>query len=482
MADLELRCRYKTLPNKIGLGVMAALFPVWALMVPTCLGLMAKLLFDHPVNSDTALWLLIWLASIPVLSVLLTAYFEDDRISISKDGISFPLFMMWRLWFRRSRSWSELKSATVKRTLGSSGKECLVLKFNSGESLGLKTNNFTGADLEQMLLATEMWGSEYTRTPELVDFQYQLQNENRGLGKANYRQMWEEELSRRFNATSFVPLEPDHMLRGGQLRIIRQIAFGGLSAIYLAQRNNVDMVVLKEAVVPGSADPETRAKAEELFQREAMLLLGLDHGHIAKVLGHFVDDGRNYLMLEYINGQDLRQYIKENGAQSEEQVLAWAIQIADILRYLHGQNPPVIHRDLTPDNLVLKNDGTIMLIDFGAANQFVGTATGTLVGKQAYIAPEQLRGKADLSSDLYSFGGTLHFLLTGRDPVPLAESHPAELQTQISSELDELIAALTAFDKEQRINDAGQLMERLLSLTGKPQPIKLKGKDAFLVE
>src|SRR5207237_6197438 len=124
--------------------------------------------------------------------------------------------------------------------------------------------------------------------------------------------------------------------------------------------------------------------------------------------------------------------IRQNGAQKETTVLKWAAEVAEILTYLHKRNPPIIHRDLTPDNLVLKNEGTVHLIDFGAANQFVGTATGTLVGKQAYIAPEQLRGKADLQSDLYSLGGTLHYLLTGKDPIPLMVAHPNEVLPDIS--------------------------------------------------
>ena len=464
MADLELTVRCKTLPNKIGFGVMCALFPVWALLAPTCLGLLTRFMMEAPPSEAIAFWLMTTLAMIPVLSVMLTAYFEDDRLNISKDGITFPLFMLLKLRLRKNRSWSELQNASIDRSLtGNHKKDKLILRFKSGENLSLTTGNFSKSDLEQLLLSLELWGNNCQRSSELITFQSELQNQNAGLGKQSYTQMWEEELSRRFNATSFVPLEPDKVLHGGRLKVVRQLAFGGLSAIYLAQRDNHDMVVLKEAVVPASADPDTRRKAEEHFDREAKLLVNLDHPQIAKVYDHFVDDGRNYLMLEYINGQDLRQYVKQNGPQSEEQVLDWARQIADILNYLHGQDPPIIHRDLTPDNLVLRNDGTVMLIDFGAANQFVGTATGTLVGKQAYIAPEQLRGKADLKSDLYSYGGTLYYLLTGKDPMPLAAARPSELAT-VSNAMDELIVKLTAFDKTERVQTAANLVEQLAQI------------------
>ena len=474
MAKLELTLHCKTLPNRVGFTVMCALFPVWALVVPTCLGLLSAMLMQYPIQSTPAFYLLWGLAAIPVLSVFMTAFFEDDRFNLSKDGISFPLFMLLQLRLRRNRSWQELDAAKLAKTID--GKSTLSLKFRNGEELALNSRWFNKAELEQLLLSIELWAADCNRTPELMDYQRKLQNENSGAAKQSYTQMWEEEMSRRFNATAFVPLEPGHELRHGELKVVKQLAFGGLSAIYLAQHNEIDMVVLKEAVVPGSADAATKAKAEQMFNREASLLVKLQHPNVARVLDHFVDDGRNYLMLEYINGQDLREYVKQNGPQKEDVVLKWAMQIADILVYLHHCNPPIIHRDLTPDNLVLKNDGTIRLIDFGAANQFVGTATGTLVGKQAYIAPEQLRGKADLQSDLYAFGGTLHYLLTGRDPVPLMVSRPKEKFSDVSDKMDELVFQLTAFEKSERTRSAEDALDRLRVIDGSITPFVAGGR------
>jgi tRNA A-37 threonylcarbamoyl transferase component Bud32 len=465
MADLELTVHCRTAPNRVGFTIMCLLFPVWALIVPTCLGLVSAMIMQYPVSAFVAFTLLFGLGIIPIASVFLTAFFEDDRLNLSKDSLSFPLFMMLGLRGRRSRSWQELVSANIVRS-PDPGKDKVLLRFAGGENMTLKSSWFNKAEMEQLLLSLELWGGNCDRTPALMDYQRELQNENSGVGKQSYTQMWEEELGRRFNATAFVPLEPDHTLRNGSLKVVKQIAFGGLSAIYLAQKNETDMVVLKEAVVPASSDAETRAKAEEMFNREAALLVKLNHPQIAKVLDHFVDDGRNYLMLEYINGQDLRQHVKQNGPQNEQTVVQWAVEIAEILVYLHKQNPPIIHRDLTPDNLVLKNDGTVRLIDFGAANQFVGTATGTLVGKQAYIAPEQLRGKADLQSDIYSFGGTLYYLLTGKDPMPLMAAHPKEVMGDISDELDALVAELTAFDKTKRVASAHDALDRLKAIAG----------------
>jgi tRNA A-37 threonylcarbamoyl transferase component Bud32 len=465
VAELELSIHYKTLPNRIGFGIMCLALPFWALFIPVCLGLFISMLLSHPgsIPANLTFWTLLWLSAIPILSVVLTAFFEDDRIYISKNGIAFPPFILPFLGFKRNRSWAELSSANIYET-GDTNRKDLLLKFGPKTSLAFNMQYMAPADLEQLLLSIELWGTNCNRSPQLISFQNELQNKNIGITQISYTQMWEEELSRRFNATSFIPLDPEHLLQSGQLKVIRQIAFGGLSAIYLAQKNNTDLVVLKEAVLPANADPSTRRKAEEHFNREAQLLIQLDHRHIAKVLDHFVEDGRNYLIIEYINGQDLRQYIKQNGAQKESIVLQWAVQIASIIKHLHSQTPPIIHRDLTPDNLVLQNDGTVILIDFGAANHFVGTATGTLVGKQAYIAPEQLRGKSNLASDLYSFAGTLNFLLTGQDPLPLSVAHPKDISTQISNKLDEIIASLTAFESSERKYNAETLHTTLEEL------------------
>jgi len=279
--------------------------------------------------------------------------------------------------------------------------------------------------------------------------------------------MWQDELGRRFTVTTFVPLEPGKTLQNGRLKVVRQLAFGGLSAIYLVQKNETDMFVLKEAVVPPSAEPEVRQMAEQHLVREAKMLFGLRHPNIARVLDHFVEEDRHYLLMEYIHGQDLRQYVKQNGACAERPVLNWAMRIAEILQFLHSQEPPVVHRDLTPDNLVLKNDGTVVLIDFGASNEFVGTATGTLVGKQAYIAPEQLRGKTVPQSDLYALGGTLHYLLTGRDPVPLSQADIRAILPDISEDMENLVTLLTAFEKQDRMASAEQLIEHLRALEAK---------------
>lgn len=387
--------------------------------------------------------------------------FYDHQIKLSKEGIVLPFSTASTRGRKAGYVWSEFNSASVAQSADSCK---LLLGSADGKKLVLDTKAFEKSELEQLLLGIELWGTSIMRTPEFMDYQSSLQNEMKGLD-VNYTRMWEEELSRRFKATSFLPLEPKQALQNGRLTVQKQLAFGGLSAIYLVQRNENELFVLKEAVVPADADPEMRRLAEKHLSREAKILAGVSHPNIARVVDYFVEEGRNYLLLEYVNGQDLRQFVRQNGLQPPSKVVDWAFQLADSLRYLHGQDPPVVHRDVSPDNIVLNNNGSLILIDFGASNEFIGTATGTLIGKQAYMAPEQLRGKATTSSDVYAFGACLFFLLTGRDPMPLSACHPRTVVPDLPEDLDELIAAMTEPEQSDRISDFSQVIVRLQSLS-----------------
>ena len=469
MADLQLNIEYKSLPNKVLLSAMTILFPVWAIFIPASLGLFIGHIIRNPAEIPLHVTILGCISLIAVLLVFLglTAFAEDKYIHISKNGIAFPLSFLHRLRAGRNRGWTDLTNIELIDHGVNDKSNLIALGFNSGELVPLKIACLAKQDLEQLLMAIELWATNCKRSPQLITYQNDLQNSSHSNDKKGYTQMWEEELGRRFTNTVFIPLEPDQTLQNGRFKIIRQLAFGGLSAIYLAQINNLDLVVLKEAVVPKDADKKREEEAEDYLNREAKLLTQLDHPNITHVLDHFFEDGRHYLVLEYHNGQDLRQYVKQNGPVSQEKTIEWAITISDVLTYLHSQQPPIIHRDLTPDNLILTNKGDIVLIDFGAANQFLGAATGTIIGKQAYIPAEQLRGKAVLQSDIYALGCTINYLLTGRDPLPLAIAHPASIADNIDPTLDEIVAKCTAFEAEDRYQDVVEVGRVLKDLSSK---------------
>src|SRR5262249_51844479 len=154
-------------------------------------------------------------------------------------------------------------------------------------------------ELEQLLVGLDVWGTKCEKDPALETLQTELQQRSDERALPSYTAMWEDELSRRFTSTAYVPLEPDHVLQNGRLKVVSQLSFGGLSAVYLCQYNDRDLVILKEAVIPGEGDNESQSKAIELFVREAKILVKLNHQAIAKVLDHFVEAGRHYLIIEY---------------------------------------------------------------------------------------------------------------------------------------------------------------------------------------
>lgn len=459
MAELEFPIIYRPLTQKVGLVLTMACFPFWGMVtIMTFSGnllslfLLAGALHQLNLNAAQHFFDALLSALIFLSGLLLTLIYSDSRIIISKSGIMFPRFMLPVLGWRRQRPWSDLSDVLcVLPESFDIKKQKLKVRLRSGHFVLLDLSAMQDDDASRFLLALDVWGSNYLSNTDHLEKIRQLTRTRNNPALPMFTEMWEAELHHRFGSLSYVPLEPGDRVRNGTLQIVRQLNFGGHSAVYLALQNEKDLVVLKESVAPTFADVNARQKASEMFEREAVLLMKLRHDCICRVFDKFVDDGRHYLLLEYIHGRDLRQIVRETGSKDEQEVLKWTMQIASVLEYMHGSSPPIIHRDVTPDNIVLKENGEVTVVDFGAANEFLGTATGTLVGKQAYIAPEQFRGRATMQSDIYALGGTLFFLLTGQDPEPLAVSHPKQVMEKVSDKMDHLVALCTELDADRRL-------------------------------
>lgn len=452
MAELAVRVQYESKTRSAMLGALRMTFPLWGVVAPIA-ALISFLVLVFPNGGGaTGDWFFklfgMSVAGVlaPIVGLLATRALSIDCITADKNGLHLPFLVgSWRNYI----PWEAIR--LVKETNGQ-----LVFVGDTKAPIAIKLSRLKDSEIEQLLLAAEMWAPACEKDPSIAGLRASLKKSI--PMNESFTGMWEEELRRRYCATAFIPLEPGTHLRNGSLKVIRQVALGGLSALYLCQLQDKQLVVVKEAVIPEDATESVRDKAREMFDREAKLLMKLNHPNIVKVLDHFVDTGRNYMMLEYVNGQDLRQFIKQNGAQKEHVVLEWAITIANILKHLHEQDPPILHRDLTPDNLVLRSDGQVVLIDFGAANEFIGNATGTFVGKQSFIAPEQFRGKAGTSSDIYAFGCTLYFMLTGKEPEALSTSAPKDLVPTVSDELNEFVVSCTEMEPRDRFASAAQML------------------------
>lgn len=417
------------------------------------------------------------------LSVLVCA---DTALIIDRNAVRVPWQFLFAARFCLKRSWSTLKSvrmtggdpnANSRSTTGPNDvvPQSMTLTFADGAAIVLALNGLSRSSLRDIILATQAYAPQAVFDPPLSALDIGLLGDHPGQSlHSSFTQLWEAELDNRFGSTVFVPLEPGQVLSGREppLKILGQLSFGGLSAVYLAASltesgaaSNDRLLVLKEAVLPLGTEESLRLKAQEMFERESRLLSQLRHPRIARVLDSFVSGSRSYILLEHIEGVDLRRFVREHGPQPPAVALRWLIEAAEILAYLHEQNPPIVHRDVTPDNLVLARDGKLALIDFGAANAMLGTATGTLVGKQAYIAPEQFRGKMQCASDVYSLGATIYFALTARDPEPLTMVSPQAVRGSstietIEIELDRLVQDCTAQGVSERPGSMNDLLVR----------------------
>ncbi len=208
-------------------------------------------------------------------------------------------------------------------------------------------------------------------------------------------------------------------------RIVALLGKGGMGITYEAEDLiNYQRVALKVVSLREAKD----WKILELFEREARILANLSHPQIPKYLNYFYidtkQDRRFYLIRELVWGNSLATWVKKGWHPTEVQVKQVAIQVLEILSYLHQLTPSIIHRDIKPENVILRPDGKIFLVDFGAVQDIYRhtmSFSGTFVGTLGYMSPEQLRGKAYCASDLYSLGGTLLYLLTHRYPDELPQ-------------------------------------------------------------
>jgi serine/threonine protein kinase len=257
--------------------------------------------------------------------------------------------------------------------------------------------------------------------------------------------------------------------------IVGQAGKGGMGAVYQAidTRETHRRVAIKEMSQGHLSDAEL-AEATAQFQREAVLLSRLSHPNLPHIYDAFNERGRSYLVMDFIDGKTLLQMLKETGFRPllVAQAVGYALQLCDVLAYLHQQQPPIIFRDLKPTNVMVTANGHVFLIDFGIARIFKeGQEQDTaLLGSPGYAAPEQ-HGSAQTNprSDLYSLGATLHFCLTGRDPYhaddrftfpPVRQYNP-----QVPVELDQLIQRLLALDERQRPASAVEVGQALVKIS-----------------
>ena len=224
------------------------------------------------------------------------------------------------------------------------------------------------------------------------------------------------------------PLKTGEVLRG-RYKIRERIGQGGMGSIYLADDTRLKgrQCALKEVEYDRALPENIREEARDQFLREATVLARLDHPNLPKVSDFFSSGPRDYLVMDYVPGKDLRTLMIEARRNKtflrEKDVLSWAEQLANALTFLHIQDPPIVHRDIKPSNLKLTPNGLIKLVDFGLVKILAPEEiTITIIqgqGTALYTQLEQYGGSdahTDIRSDIYSFGATLYHLLSNEPP------------------------------------------------------------------
>jgi serine/threonine-protein kinase len=294
------------------------------------------------------------------------------------------------------------------------------------------------------------------------------------------------------------PLKAGEVLRG-RYRINRIIGQGGMGSIYLADDLRLEgrQCALKEVEHDRSLSAEMLKQAREQFLREATVLARLDHPNLPKVSDFFSIGGRDYLVMDYVPGKDLRTLMNEARQKGaflpEGEVLGWAAQLADALIYMHNQLPPILHRDIKPSNLKLTPSGLVKLVDFGLVKILASDDVTVTVlqgrGTALYTPLEQYGGDAghtDARSDIYAFSATLYHLLTNHPPpearelflqpeklIPIRQINPS-----VDAHTEQAILWAMSLHPDERPQDVetfrrALLGEQMIARSSRHRPVEL---------
>jgi serine/threonine-protein kinase len=269
-------------------------------------------------------------------------------------------------------------------------------------------------------------------------------------------------------------------------RILDLVGQGGMGAIYQAEDIRLEgrLCAIKEVTPDSGASKEYQEQAQAAFHREASVLARLDHPNLPKVSDFFLFNGRDYLVMDFVPGQDLREIIEHARHKQtftpEKQVLTWADQLVSALEYLHQQDPPVLHRDIKPSNIKVTPNDMVKLVDFGLVKLLHPDDNRTVTVLQGratiqYAPLEQIggdTGHTDGRSDIYSLGATLYHLLTN-EPPPDAKSRYIraknqqqlslrEINPEISPQTEQAILHALGLHPEDRPDSIQQFRRELL--------------------
>ncbi len=460
-----------------------------------------------------------WLMFTRLNPLWFIALIYPTHVELTEKGIRYHWLRMWCRFHSPLVLWDRVSHVTTRSNKAKGGEET-ILEFNAisrGFTFSQRLSYFALApvmswgwltsDRSQLLLnidgiassddrgrlqlAIKKYLPSYRIEPKVAE------DLNMFIKFDSHTDFWLEKFGE-VERSRETTLESGMILNDGAYRIMERLGSGGQATVYTAEmlkaipefpkidgredkdETSVDFgqsssealppqaqslnVVLKEFVLPTEAGSNVRKRVLMNIQKEAKLWRKLNHPNIVRLLDFFLEDERAYLVLETAGGVTLKEFVEEQRPLDEALVLKLALQMCDILTYLHRRQPPIIHRDFTPDNIVIDSEHVLRLIDFNVAQQLEAQNSKTVVGKHSYIPPEQFRGNATPQSDIYACGATLFYLLTAIEPEPISPSHPRALRIDVRAELDAIIAKSTNLTLANRYQDTLELKTDLLSI------------------
>jgi len=359
--------------------------------------------------------------------------------------------------------WTDIDSVYLEKPLASRGTDAEKICLRAGRLTTRLCLQRVRLPAERALLLEHL---RKRIDPQKVS-QEAIEALEPALESSTYTELWLKELVDSSARSRLTPLRPGHSLHEGKYTILDRLGSGGQATVYRAERSvgtRPDTVILKEFVLPVFVEDTVRKAAIDRLISECSLLSTIDHPGIVKLLDTFIEDHRAYLVLEEAKGEPLDLLVERKGALPESEVIDLALQMCSILSYLQGLSPPVVHRDFTPDNLIVDPAGRVKLIDFSIAQELSHSSATAAAGKRNYMALEQFYGKAVPPSDIYALGATMYLLLTAREPSPLEPSLPRRVNPDVSPEIDALVAKATLLSLDERTGSANEVAQVLRQL------------------
>lgn len=254
------------------------------------------------------------------------------------------------------------------------------------------------------------------------------------------------------------------------------IGKGGMSCVYRARMQDQPQCMVAVKELPATVRLASGLRVDQGISAQMSLMKRVDHPGIAKLLDAFRWESCFYLVFEYVEGRSLQSMVASEGPLPERQVLAWALELCDILDYLHGLKPAVVYRDMKPGNVLVDESGALKLVDLGIAREFKSASDQekdtVAFGTQGYAPPEQYgSAQTDARADIYALGCTLWHLLSGFPPpmeFPLPDVRT--VNPQVSEGCAALIARCTQLDRQQRYQSCDQLAANVRHLLGEGGP------------